>query len=327
MIEKGKYLITGATGLIGSALVKALAIDGIDLTCPVRDKNKARSLFTDDSFDKVRWLEIPLEDYVSNISESFDYIIHCASPTASKYFVEHPVETMRFNTEITTALLEYSRKNEIKGFVYLSSLESYGTVLDDSKEIDESFQGYVNPMETRSSYNMAKRMCESLCHAYAEEYKVPVKVVRLTQTISPFINDDDMRVFAQFARHAAKGEDIELHTEGTASRQYIYIDDAVDAILCVLYKGATGDAYNAARVDSYISVKEMAQFVQRNFNPSGKVVFHLRDDMGYAPTTKLKLSTDKLKNLGWEAKRGLYEMFEALINRIKETNEKQEYKL
>lgn len=317
-----KYLITGATGLVGSAILKKLFTYGYSLTCPVRNINRAKAMFSKELYNKVKWVETSLEDYVNSLSEGFDYIIHCASPTASKYFVEHPVETMRFNTEITTALLEYSRHNEIKGFVYLSSLESYGTVLDDSKEIDESFQGYVNPMETRSSYNMAKRMCESLCHAYAEEYNVPVKVVRLTQTISPFINDDDMRVFAQFARHAAKGEDIELHTEGTASRQYIHIDDAVDAILCVLYKGAAGDAYNAARADSYISVKEMAQFVQCNFNPSGKVVFHLRNDMGYAPTTKLKLSTDKLKNLGWEAKCGLYEMFEALINRIKKTQEK-----
>ena len=313
----GKYLITGATGLIGSALIKRLAKEGVDLICPIRNMEKVTSMFDAEMHNKVNWVETPIESFLENLTESFDYIIHCASPTASKYFVEHPVETMCFNTETTTALLEYSRKNEIKGFVYLSSLESYGIVLDDSKAIEEDFQGYVNPMETRSSYNMAKRMCESLCHAYAEEYKVPVKVVRLTQTISPFISDDDMRVFAQFARHAAKGEDIELHTEGTAARQYIHIDDAVDAILCVLYKGVAGEAYNAARADSYISVRKMAQFVQDNFNPSGKTVFHLRDDMGYAPTTKIKMSTEKLRDLGWEAKYSLYDMFRDLISVLK----------
>lgn len=313
---KGKYLITGATGLIGSAIVRKLSSDGCSLTCPIRNLDKVKAMFSKELYNKVKWVETSLEDYVNSLSEGFDYIIHCASPTASKYFVEHPVETMRFNTEIATALLEYSRHNEIKGFVYLSSLESYGTVSDDSKAIDEAYQGYVNPMETRSSYNMAKRMCESLCHAYAEEYNVPVKVVRLTQTISPFINDDDMRVFAQFARRAAKGEDIELHTEGTAARQYIHIDDAVDAILCVLYKGVAGEAYNAARADSYISVREMAQFVQDNFNPSGRVLYHPRDDMGYAPTTKLRLRTEKLRELGWEAKYGLYDMFKNLITKL-----------
>lgn len=311
-----KFLLTGATGLIGSALVKRLVKEDVELTCPIRNMKKANTLFDNDVCNKVNWVETPLEDYLVQLNDSFDYIIHCASPTSSKYFVEKPVETMLFNTGTTTSLLEYCKNHSVKGMVYLSSLESYGTVLDDSKAIAEDFQGYVNPMETRSSYNMAKRMCESLCHAYAKEYDVPVKVVRLTQTISPFINEDDMRVFAQFARYAVKGEDIELHTEGTASRQYIYIDDAVEAILCVLYKGVAGDAYNAAREDSYISVREMAQFVQDNFNPSGRVLYHPRDDMGYAPTTKLRLRTEKLRELGWEAKYGLYDMFKNLITKL-----------
>ena len=308
-----RYLVTGATGLIGSALLKRLVADGARVVCPIRSLAKAEMLFDSAIFNKVEWIETPIEDYVVNLEDNYDYIIHCASPTASKYFVEHPVETMLFNTETTVALLNYCKRTSVKGMVYLSSLESYGTVLDDSTPIAEDFQGYVNPMETRSSYNMAKRMCESLCHAYAKEYGVPVKVVRLTQTISPDISDGDMRVFAQFARQAAHGEDIELHTEGTAARQYIHIVDAVEAVLCVLYKGVPGEVYNAAREDSYISVRDMAKFVQDYFNPNGKVVLHLRDDMGYAPTTKLKLDTAKLRNLGWEANKNLYEMFRDLI--------------
>jgi len=316
-MKGNKLLLTGATGLIGSALVKRLIKDGFELICPVRTVEKAKLLFESEVFASVNWIETPIEAYLRELSDDYDYIIHCASPTASKYFVEHPVETMRFNIDTTVSILDYAKTRSLKGIVYLSSLESYGTILDDTNAITEDVQGYVNPMETRSSYNMAKRSCESLCHAYAEEYGVPVKVVRLTQTISPYISDSDMRVFAQFARHAAKGEDIELHSEGTASRQYIHIDDAVDAILCVLQKGLPGEVYNAAREDSYISVRDMAKFVQDNFNPSGKVVFHLRDDMGYAPTTKLRLSTDKLKGLGWKANYSLKEMYEKLINFIR----------
>jgi nucleoside-diphosphate-sugar epimerase len=310
------FLLTGATGVIGSAIVKRIVSNTTSITCPVRNIDKTSSMYEKGVASRVNWIETSLEDYLYEINDSFDYIIHCASPTASKYFVEQPVETMLFNTRTTTLLLEYCRKHTIKGMIYLSSIESYGSVMNDNVDITEDFQGYVNPMESRSSYNMAKRMCECLCHAYAEEYKVPVKVVRLTQTISPFINEDDMRVFAQFARHAAKGEDIELHTEGFSARQYIHIDDAVEAILCVLYKGVPGEVYNAAREDSYISARDMAQFVQENFNPSGKVVFHLRDDMGYAPITKLRLDTQKLRNLGWRCEKDLYEMFRDLIEKL-----------
>lgn len=311
-----KYLVTGATGLIGSALVKKLVSDGGALICPVRSIEKAHGLFDSAVYNAVQWIEAPVEDLLNSITDGIDYIIHGASPTASKYFVEHPVETIRFNIDTTTAILDYAKIHNLKGIVYLSSLESYGTILDDTKSIKEDVQGYVNPIECRSSYNMAKRICESLCHSYAVEYNVPVKIIRLTQTISPYISDSDMRVFAQFARHASKGEDIELHTDGTAARQYIYIDDAVEAVLCVLKKGYNGEAYNAAREDSYISIRDMANFIQNNFNPNGKVVMHFRNDMGYAPTTKLRLSTEQLRSLGWEAKYSLYEMFEKLISNL-----------
>ena len=70
--------------------------------------------------------------------------------------------------------------------------------------------------------------------------------------------------------------------------------------------------------DSYISVKDMAKFVQEKFNPSGKVVFYMRDDMGYAPTTKLRLATEKLSNLGWKANNDLYAMFSDVISHLRE---------
>jgi nucleoside-diphosphate-sugar epimerase len=126
-----------------------------------------------------------------------------------------------------------------------------------------------------------------------------------------------MRLFSQFAHLAAKGEDIELHTDGESARQYIHIEDALDAILCVLYKGKPGEAYNAANEDTYISAKDLAYFIQERFNPSGAVVFRSRNDMGYAPTTKIKLDTSKLRSLGWQPKHDLNDMFGNLIMRLK----------
>ncbi len=314
-----KYLVTGATGLIGSALVKSLIQKNNNYTiiCPVRDYKKALKVFHNYDIANVRFIETDLCRYLKKIDDDFDYIIHCASPTSSKYFVDHPVETMNFGIETTTLILEYCKSHTIKSMVYLSSLESYGTVTDDSVEIDESFQGYVNPLEKRSSYNLAKRTCEGLCHAYCEEYDVPVKIVRLTQTISPDIQEYDMRIFAQFAKKASLGDDIELHTEGNASRQYIYIDDAVSAILTVLEHGKPGMAYNAANESTYISARELAEFVQKNFNEKGKVVFNIRSDMGYAPTTKIRLSTKLLQGLGWNPKTNLFDMFDKIIRKLK----------
>lgn len=313
----GKYLITGATGVIGSALTKRLLKEGMDVVCPVRNLYKAINIFKGYENKKIKFVECNLETFLNNLDESFDSIIHCASPTASKFFVEHPVETLRFGIDTTSRLLDYCLTHKIKSMVYLSSLESYGTVTNNENSINEEFQGYVNPLSVRSSYNIAKRTSESLCHSYAIEYGVPVKIVRLTQTISSETTDTDMRIYAQFARKAAKGLDIELHTEGNSARQYIYIDDAVEGILTVLHFGIPGDAYNVANENTFISARKLAEFVQGNFNPEGKVIFNIRDDMGYAPTTILKLDTSKLRALGWEPKVDLYEMFDKLINNIK----------
>lgn len=312
-----KYLVTGATGLIGSALVKYLSKENNEVFCPVRSVKKANAIFNDREYCNVDFIETDIHSYLLSSIEKFDYIIHCASPTSSLYFVENPVETIRFGIDSTISILDYSKLHLVKSVVYLSSLESYGTVTDASLSIDEDFQGYVNPLDTRSSYNLVKRTCECLCHSYYKEYGVPVKIIRLTQTISPNIQDSDMRVFAQFAKMAAEGRDIELHTDGTSARQYIYIEDAISAIMTVLLKGEPGDAYNAANDETYISAKDMAEFVQQNFNPSGKVIFRLRKDMGYAPPTKIRLNTDKLKSLGWSAKVSLQDAYCSLIDNLK----------
>lgn len=317
VLMKENYLLTGATGLIGSALLRKLVAEGSSVTCPIRNKEKAKGLFDGDVYNKVQWIEMPLETYLKDMEDGFDYIIHCASPTASKYFVSNPVETLSFNIATTTAIMEYAKNHSVKGVLFLSSLESYGTVTEGDTLIDEDYQGYVNPLEVRSSYNIAKRTCECLCHAYSQEYNVPVKVVRLTQIISSKVAQEDMRVYAQFARSAAREEDIILHTEGTSARQYLYIDDAVEALITVLLKGRSGEVYNVANEDTYISVREMAEFVQKNFNPEHKVVIQKRDDMGYAPVTKLRLSTQKLRDLGWSPRYGLYEMYDALIKELK----------
>lgn len=79
-------------------------------------------------------------------------------------------------------LLKYAASSDIKGFVFLSSLEVYGTIIDDNEPVTEDVQGYLDPMSVRSSYPMAKRAAENLCCLYADEYNVPVKVARLTQT-------------------------------------------------------------------------------------------------------------------------------------------------
>ena len=316
---RGKtFLITGATGLIGSVMVKCLLELnrqkqlGIKIIAVVRNIEKAHQVFADE-YAQIAFRQLELSEIApATIGDSIDYIIHLASPTASKYFVEHPVETLQTAIEGTTAVLEYATHTQVGGVVYASSLESYGS--NQTEEwLDESFQGYVNPMEVRSSYNMGKRVCECLCHSYAEEFDVRVMVARLTQTFGAGVEYNDGRVFAQFARKVIEGKDIELHTAGTTCRMYCYTTDAVSAMLYLLLRGNKGEAYNIANKNSYISIRDMAWLVRDEFNPKINVVIAPKENQGYAPETKLRLNTDKVEALGWKPMYELKEMFERLI--------------
>ena len=313
------FLITGATGLIGSTLIRCLlALKlNIKIIAPIRNRSKAEAMFSD-IVDGLRFIECDLLTYDYSIG-SVDYIIHCAAPTSSKFFVDKPVETFEMIVNATSRLMEYARRRSIKSFVYLSSLEVYGSINDDSIPVTEDIQGYLDPTSVRSSYPMAKRATENLCCLYAAEYGIPVKVVRLTQTTGAGIAKDDNRVIAQFTRLAAEGKDIELHTTGEAARPYCYNTDAISAILYVLLKGENGQAYNVANEDTYISVRGMAEYLKEYFNPNINVRIVLNDNMGYAPVTKQRLSSEKLRLLGWKPKYDLKDILVKLTDYLKES--------
>ena len=318
---KGAHiLITGATGLLGSITTYSLLELNrtwnlnMKVSVLVRDSNKAEQMFGNQVTSFVADLNIAQE--LPQMPESVDYILHFASPTASLTFVQHPVYTIQTIMNGTTLLLEYAKKIHVKSLVFVSSLEVYGTIHDDTEPVTEDVQGYMDPMSVRSSYPLAKRLCECLCSSYAHEYQTPVRVARLTQTFGAGIAPDDKRVFAQFARSIVNGEDIVLHTTGELSRPYLYSTDAVSALLYIMLKGQNGQAYNVANDDTYISVREMAEFLKETFNPRIQVRLELQDG-GYLPPTKLRLSSDKIRELGWNPTYNLKQMFGRLIDSLK----------
>lgn len=307
-------LVTGATGLIGSTIIRCLlALNDIHNTNVrivgvVRNLDKAHSLFGN---SKVEWLVHDLSKPIQ-LNETVDLIFHCASPTSSKFYIENPVETILTSVQGSISLLEYAAKNPITGMVYLSSCEVYGTVSED-KEFDESYSGYVNPVNIRSGYPTAKRLVECLCHSYSKEYNVPVTIARLTQTFGAGVSMDDNRVFAQFAKNALNNKDIILHTKGESCKSYCYTLDAVNAFFFLIFKGVSGEAYNIANEASFISINDLAHYIANEFSTGSKVVIQENDSMGYAPTTILRMSTKKLRKLGWTPYYDLHDMFENLI--------------
>ena len=321
-LRNSSFVVTGATGLIGSTLVRCLLAlkANIKIICPVRDINKAERLLypEDDVREQLKFVDYDINNFDYDVIESVDYIIHCAAPTSSKFFVEHPVETFNAIVNGTTNILRFAMTHPVKGVVFLSSLEVYGELHNDNIAISENIQGYVNPLSVRSSYPIAKRAAENLCCLYANEYDIPVMIARLTQTTGAGVSQNDNRVITQFARLASQGKDIILHTTGESARPYCYTIDCISALLYILLKGTKGKAYNVANPSTYISVRDMAKYLRDNFNPAINIRYDLKQGEGYFPSTKQKLSTAELNAIGWTPFFGLSEIFTNIITYIKE---------
>ena len=321
-------LVTGATGLIGSTLIRLLgryaetAHSQPRILALVRSQEKAERVFGGELMEQldcvVGDVTVPM-----TIDGPVDYIIHGASQTSSRSFVSEPVETIRTALRGTANMLELAREKKVKSFVYLSSMEVYGAPQTATK-IGEANPTNLDTMAIRSSYPESKRMCEALCAAYFSEYGVPSKVIRLTQTIGPGVAYEDGRVFAEFARCVIENRDIVLHTLGQTKRSYLYTVDAATAILTVLLAGENGQAYNAANEDTYCSIVDLGRTALAHSQDRGLTIRIEADNdgtRGYAPTLHMNLDTSKLRRLGWRPAGDLSHMFEMLIASMRHDHE------
>lgn len=306
-------LVTGATGLIGQSLVPELLHKGAKVIVVTRNKVRAGELFAE--MDNISFVEndLSMVEPIA-IDCAIDYIVHGGCPTSSAMMTEQPVEVITTIVNGTRKVLELAKEKHVNAIVFLSSMEVYGVITNDSVAVTEDMCGNINLLNQRSSYPMGKRMAETLCCAYYKEYGVPVSIARLTQTIGPGADiQTDNRVFAQFARNVRNQENIVLHTAGNTKRMYLHAQDAAEAIVCLLKRGEAGEAYNVANEDTYVSIKEMADLVCEQFSPASHVVVKEQTQNSYLPEIHLRLSTAKLRQLGWTPQYGLTEMFDSII--------------
>lgn len=240
----------------------------------VRSHEKAKTILGEYLDNKSLTL---VDGSLESIDVPCDYILHGAAPTQSKFFVEHPVETIRTSIYGTEAMLELGRRKKVKKVVYLSSMEQYGVPYESGQVMTEDRLGYLDHLNIRSSYSESKRLCECYCKSYAVEYGVPAVIARLAQTFGPGVPVSDNRVFMQFTKSALKHENIVLHTKGDSMSNYCYITDVLTGILALMKAGEAGEAYNICHDEETRSIASIAQLVATHVsNNKSKVVFDIQ---------------------------------------------------
>ena len=300
-----RFLITGATGLIGTFMIDALmALDaGIEIYAAGRSAEGMRRRFGE-RMDAPRFHYVPY-DATKPVRFDFgaDYIVHAACSAHPMAYATDPVGIMQANAFGTMQLLEYLRTQPGARMIFLSTGETYGENPDLPEGFRETDHGYIDPMNPRSCYPESKRAAETLCACYAAQYGVHAQVARLCHVYGPTMTAVNSRADAQFLRNALKGQDIVMKSAGAQVRSWCYVADAVNAILTLLVRGEKGGATNVANRHSVHSIREYAQTLA---DVGGvRLTFDLPpavEQAGYTKITRAVLNPEKLEGLGWSAK-------------------------
>ena len=313
------WLVTGAGGLIGTALVDCLLKQkserGMIRGVYVAGRNPAE---LKKRFDDC--VNIIFYDAEKPVTFDFhtDVIVHAASPSSPELFTEKPVETMMANVYGVKMLLDYAVRCKAKKFVYVSSSEVYGKVPTRPDGYREDDYGFVDILDVRSSYPMGKRAAETLCVSFAKEYGLDVSIVRPGHIYGPTASPKDKRVASAFAWAAARGEPLVLKSDGASLRSYTHANDCAYAIMKVVEEGESCEAYNIANSDGVCSIRRMAEImaneggVELRFERANGV-----EENSFNPMNNSCLNSTKLQSLGWRGTIGYEEGFRSTVRAIR----------
>lgn len=304
-LEGKTVLISGASGVLPAYMVETLLYlneksggTKIKVIGLVRNRERALDRFT--HYKTRDDLELLVQDVcdVVSLETKIDYIIHAASQASPKYYGKDPVGTLSPNVLGTHNLLGLARREKVRSFLFFSSGAVYGRIDPFRMPIKENSFGYVDPLDMRSCYAESKRMGETMCASWYRQYGVPAKIVRPFHTYGPGMRLDDGRVFADFVADIVHNRDIVIKSDGSASRPFCYLSDAVVGFFTVLFKGESGEAYNVGNDQAEISIQDLAKLLVALF-PEKKLEVRIE---GYQETPVNRVFPDisKIRGLGWE---------------------------
>lgn len=194
----------------------------------------------------------------------FAYIVHAAGIASPTYYRAHPIATMDANITGLRTLLDYARERPgIGGFLFFSSSEIYGDPSTDAIPTPETYRGLVSCTGPRACYDESKRYGETLCVNFAEQYDIPVRIARPFNNYGPGMKITDGRVIADLCRNALAGDDLVLRSDGSPSRTFCYVSDAVTGYYLTLLRGGRGEPYNIGIDRPEITMQELAETLAR----------------------------------------------------------------
>jgi nucleoside-diphosphate-sugar epimerase len=270
------YLITGGAGFIGSHLTERLLQDGHTVTS-IDDLSTGaiHNIEHLKGMTGFRYVVNSIFDrpLLAELIDDCDAVFHLAAAVGVKLIVESPVGTIATNVKGTEIVLELASKKK-RPVLLTSTSEVYGKTSklpfseDDDLVLGPTCKG-------RWSYACSKALDEFLALAHWREQRLPVVIVRLFNTVGPRQTGRYGMVLPTFVRQALRGQPITVYGDGSQSRSFTHVSDAVHALIQLMqHPAAVGEVFNIGS-EAEMRIADLAQLV--------KSMTHSRSELRYVP--------------------------------------------
>ncbi len=292
-IAKGRALVTGGAGFLGSHLCERLLNDGYSVICVDNyyssTKENIAHLLDNPRFEVIR------HDVTFPLYIEVDEIYHLACPASPIHYQRDPVQTTKTAVHGSINMLGLAKRTGAK-ILLTSTSEIYGDPLVHPQT--EDYWGNVNPIGPRACYDEGKRAAETLFFDYHRQHNLKIKVVRLFNTYGPRMHPHDGRVVSNFVVSALTGKPITIYGEGQQTRSFCYVDDLINGLIAMMNSAdeVTGPI-NLGNPGEFTIAELAAEVIkQTGVNPGIEYLPLPPDD----PTRRQPDITRANQTLGWE---------------------------
>jgi dTDP-glucose 4,6-dehydratase len=290
----GRLLVAGAAGFIGSNFVRHVRRTRPDVEITVLDKltyaGNLANLAELEGQRGYRFVhgDICDRDLVDSLARGVDAIVNFAAETHVDRSLMDPFAFIETDVRGTAVLCEAARNHGHEVFLLISTDEVYGDVPDGrSRETD--------PFRPRSPYSASKAAAEHIAQAYAESFGLPLLVTRGSNNYGP--NQYPEKLVPVLITNALDGMRLPLYNDGSAVRDYLFVEDHCRAIDLVLHEAAAGAVYNVG-TGVETSGLAVAEAVLDIMGKPRSMIEFVADRPGH--DYRYALDVSRITELGWE---------------------------
>jgi UDP-glucose 4-epimerase len=322
-----QYLITGGAGFIGSHLTDRLIEQGHHVH--VFDNLSTGKLdnvrhWVDHSRFTLTISSVLNKHTLGQCIAECDRVVHLAAAVGVERIMDRPVDTILTNVRGTENVLQVARHHDTKTLV-ASTSEVYGKAMSKNGggpslgETDDLTIGATT--KRRWAYACSKAMDEFLAQAYYDEHDLPVLCVRFFNTVGPRQSGNYGMVVPSFVERALASKSLEVHGDGTQTRCFVHVADAVRATMELLETpAAEGEVFNVGRPEE-ISIRKLAERVRSLVDPDVGITHVPHEEVygeGFEDMQRRVPDLSKLKaTIGYEPRFSMDEILQDVIDDVR----------